>query len=365
MHLVVAITPHGFGHAAQVAPVVNALAHRRPGLRITVLTSVPEAFLRERIEVPFTCHRHAPDFGLCMKSALEIDLERSARAYRDLHADWAAAMAAESGLLAGLVPDLVLADVPYLTLAAASALSVPAVALCSLNWADIYRHYFSTRPEAGTVLAQMEAAYESARLFLCPEPSMPMPWLHNRRQVGPIARRGTDRRALLNERLGLSGSDSLVLVAPGGVDTRFPVERWPRHAGVNWLVPADWRVIHPNAYDIEATGVAFIDLLRSADALLGKCGYGTVAECVVNGTPLLFVPRPDWPEDRCLQDWLEAHRAGVPLPPHCLEDGDMRVQVRHCRALDPAAVEPDGAMQAAAEIDRLLQTSLGQAPGFR
>ena len=55
--------------------------------------------------------------------------------------------------------DIVLADVPYLTLAAASRASIPAAALCSLNWADIYRHYFNNRTEAGKILAEMESAY--------------------------------------------------------------------------------------------------------------------------------------------------------------------------------------------------------------
>jgi len=362
VRLVAAITPHGYGHAAQLAPVLDALARRCPALRLGVLTDLPEAFLRERIGAPFEYHRHAPDFGLHMKSALEVDLERSARAYREQHADWPARVDAEARRLAALAPDLVLADVPAVILAAADVLGVPAVALCSLNWADIYRHYFADRPEAAGVLAQLEAAYGGARLFLCPEPSMPMPWLARCRTVGPIARRGRDRRAALVERLGLAPQTSLVLVAPGGVGARFPVEDWPPDAGIHWLVADDWRVDHPAVSTLGATGMPFIDLLASADAVLGKCGYGTVAECVVNGTPLLYVPRPDWPEERWLAAWLARHRAGVPLPAARLADGAMRERVDRCRALAVRRVEADGAAQAADRILALVGTQARRQP---
>ena len=79
------------------------------------------------------------------------------------------------------------ANVPYLTLAAAASLDVPAVALCSLNWADIYRHYCGHRPEAEDILGTMRSAYAAANRFLQPEPSMPMEYLANRQRIGPIA----------------------------------------------------------------------------------------------------------------------------------------------------------------------------------
>ena len=88
MHLLTAITSHGFGHAAQVAPVLNALRELRPGIKFTVQSSLPEAFLRERIRGDFERIDEAPDFGLVMHSALEIDLDASAEAYRKLHAQW-------------------------------------------------------------------------------------------------------------------------------------------------------------------------------------------------------------------------------------------------------------------------------------
>lgn len=357
MHLLVAVTSHGFGHAAQVAPVVNALVRRLPGLRITVMSTVPGWFLRQRIQVDFELIERAADFGLAMNSALHIDLQRSAATYADLHRNWDRRVEREAHWLRTLKPDLVLADVPYLTLAAAQAAAVPALALCSLNWADIYRYYFMQRSEAPQVLEHMEAAYSAARAFLCPEPSMPMPRLANRVVIGPIAARGRARRDELNRRLGLASDTALVLVAPGGVKTRFAMETWPPSQAIHWLVSETWQLRHPHATPFEDTGMSFTDLVASSDAVLGKCGYGTVVECVANGTPLLYVARPGWPEEPVLLEWLRDHQAAVEVPAHRLVNGEFtdilaaagRLQVKRC--------QPDGAEQAAA----LLQSCLQQA----
>lgn len=352
MHLLVAITSHGFGHAAQVAPVLNALRRRRGALQVTVLSSLPAGFLRSRIGGDFDLIEEAPDFGLIMSSALAIDFDDSAAAYRQLHAGWQVQVDREAERLALMAPDLVLADVPYLTLAAAAQAGIPALALCSLNWAGIYRHYFGSLPEAPDILRQMEGAYNSARAFLCPEPSMPMAFLNNRVDIGPIATVATPQRDRLRQQLGIDTDDIVVLVAPGGVATRFPVEDWPAGQGIRWLVSERWQVRHPDVSHYEATGLGFTDLIASCDAVLGKCGYGTVAECVANGTPLLYVPRPDWPEEETLLRWLEAHGAALPVDPQRLETGSFADLNAPLRSLQVAPCRPDGAEDAAHWIDR-------------
>ncbi|MFQ5642674.1 MAG: hypothetical protein ACE5FQ_03140 [Thiogranum sp.] len=354
MHLLVAITAHGFGHAAQAAPLVNALQERFPALQVTLLSSLPGSFLKERIRGRFRQIKRAPDFGLVMHSALAIDLDASAAAYAGLHADWQQRVDEEARQLEALAPDLVLADVPYLTLAAATRAGIPAVALCSLNWADVYRHYFRHREEAPRVLAQMESAYRGAHAFLCPEPSMPMQFLDNRLPVGPIAVQGRQLRDELIRELGLHPECALVLVAPGGVATRFAMEDWPQGQAVHWLVSECWQVYHPDVSPFEHTGLDFPDLVRSCDAVLGKCGYGTVAECVLNGTPLLYIPRPDWPEEQSLLHWLDAHGAAIELEPRLLVTGELKALVEQARAATVESPAATGIGQAADYLSGLL-----------
>jgi UDP:flavonoid glycosyltransferase YjiC (YdhE family) len=55
------------------------------------------------------------------------------------------------------------------------------------------------------------------------------------------------------------------------------------------------------------TGLAYADMLASVDALVTKPGYGSFVEAVGSGVPVLYLPRPDWPEAPYLIDWLRAH----------------------------------------------------------
>ena len=185
-HLLVALTAHGFGHVSLTAPVINALRRRIPELRLTLYTNLPRGLLANRLDGEFDLIPQATDVGMLMKNALEVDGAASSQAYQRYHQDWEQAIAEEDRLLAAHAPDVVLANVPYRILAAAARAGIPAVAMCSLNWADIYRHFCGTLPGAATLIEQMLAAYRNARAFLQPAPSMPMADLENRITNAPM-----------------------------------------------------------------------------------------------------------------------------------------------------------------------------------
>lgn len=297
MHLYVDISAHGLGHLAIVAPVLNALAEITPELRLTVASALPAARLHERIAPPFQHVPGASDFGFVMHDATRIDLAASAAAYREAHRDWPRRVAAAAHTLRTLQPDGVLTSVAYLPLAAAHQAGIPAQALCSLHWADLFRHCFGSEPWSGPIAAEIDAAYASCQAFLRTTPGMPMPTLPRVVDVGVIAARGKKRA------LGL-GDVRCALVAMGGIDHRLPVAQWPRHSGWRWLVPDAWQVSHPDVLAYERLNLSFTDLLCSVDAVITKPGYGTFTEAACNGTPILYQRREDWPEQDCLIDWL-------------------------------------------------------------
>lgn len=354
-HLAVAISAHGYGHGAQTTAVLAALRARLPDLKLTLLTGLPRGFLHDRIPGDFELIEWRGDFGMRMRSALDVDLKRSAADYAAFHTGWPVHVDATARLLERLAPDLLLANVPYLPLAAAACIGLPSVALCSLNWAGIYRHYFAGRPEAPNILAAMEDAYNRAEAFLCPAPSMDMPELRNALTIGPLARIGRNVRAELCARLGLSESNRLVLIAPGGIELRLPLEDWPEHPDITWIVPSAWSVRRRDMRAFEALGFRFTDVLASVDAVLGKLGYGTVAECACNATPMLYMPRPDWPEELCLAQWLQVHGRCAPIERDKVMRGALRESLESLWARPvPVPPSPSGAADAAAWLSLRL-----------
>lgn len=343
-HLVVSITAHGFGHVAQTAPVLNALYRSLPELKITLRTGVALAHLRSRIDVPFMHLPDQGDIGMLMSSALDVRVADSCAAYRDFHAGWEQHVAAEAQLLREMGADFVLSNVGYLPLAGAQRAGLPCAALCSLNWADIYRGYCG----AGEIASQIRACYANAGAFLRATPGMVMDDLPNVVPVSPIAALGNKRRDELNRLLRLSPDEKLVLISLGGIASRLPIEHWPRIAGVRWLVQQSWQIEHPDAIVLESLPLGFSDLLASCDALICKPGYGSFAEAACSGTPVLYVDRPDWPESPCLIEWLKQHGRCCEITRGELELGAVGAALQQiwnqpCR--DP--VTPAGAQQVA------------------
>ena len=356
-HLYVALSGHGFGHLAQVAPVLNAWRRRYPLGRLTVQSALPKTVLRQRLIGEFAVVAGAADFGMVMVDALEAKVAESLAAYRAFHADWATRLAWQEQELREAAPDGLLADIPYLTLAAAARLGIPALALCSLNWADILAGYGQNEPDLEALRAPMLAAYNSAAAFLQPAPSMPMPELRNAQPVGPIAAPGQNQRAMVNRQLGLRGDETLVLMGLGGVEMRPPLEQWPTLPGVCWLTPPAWntaRLDMPNWAGLANLGM--VDLIRSCDALFTKPGYGAFTEAACNGVRVLYVARDDWPEEPWLSRWLLNHGNGVKLNRQQLATGDLAKPLQELLAQPvKPPVTPTGISEAVDWLERFAQ----------
>lgn len=359
MHLLVDISAHGLGHLAQVGPVLNVLRERLPALRLTVRSGLPLTKLCRRITGAFEYLHEATDFGYVMHNAVDIDFEASARRYRDFHQNWPQRIASEAALLASCQVDAVLTDVAYLPLAAAATIGIPAASLCSLNWADLFSHFFAGEAWAPSIHGEILAAYSAASVFIRPQPGMPMEELSNIVEIGPIARLGRHDRASIAAQLGLNPDDRWILVALGGIDFRLPVEDWPRRPGLMWLVPREWQVDALNVRAFDAADLDFTDLLASVDAVLTKPGYGTFAEAACNGTPVLYVSRGDWPEEPCLVAWLTVHGRASEVSRDDLMSGNLAGSLDSLwRQAAPLSPLPTGA----AEAVTLLLDRLGFDP---
>ena len=356
MHLLVDISAHGLGHLAQTAPVVEAIRALAPTLRLTIRSAIPRKHLERRIAAGFAHVAEARDFGFVMHNAVDIDLAASATRYREFHADWPRRIATEADWLGKHQVDALLSNVAYLPLAAAAQTGIPAAGLSSLNWADLFSHYFGAAPWATDIHAQMQAAYNAAQAFLCLTPGLPMTWLQRRHEVGPIARSGHRDRRRVAKLLGLAESERWLLLAMDGMEFRLPVADWPQTPGLNWLLPGDWKIRRDDTRAADPAGLDFSDLLASVDAVLTKPGYGTFVEAACCGIPILYLEREDWPETPHFAAWLAANARAEVLTREQLMAGDFtEVLQRLWREPAPAVPVANGAGQAA----RCLVKALG------
>lgn len=347
MHLFVDISAHGFGHLAQTAPVLNALVRETP-LSLTVRCGHARAVLERRIHVPFTHIHEASDFGFVMHDALRIDLAASAARYREMHAHWAKLVENDLRIFEALEIDVVLSNVSPLPLAAAARADMPALALCSLNWADLFQHYFGALPWADEIHATLHSAYASADRFIRVTPGMPMSSLDNVQIAGTLAAPQPGNKAHVGAVLGAPLSQRWVLISMGGIAHRLPIEAWPRIPGVHFLAPAEWQITRDDCTPCDDQRIPFAELLASCDAVLTKPGYGIFAEAAVAGIPLLYLRRPDWPEEPYLIAWLQQHGRALEISPAAAEQGDLAETLATLwRVPAPTPPAADGVLAAA------------------
>jgi UDP:flavonoid glycosyltransferase YjiC (YdhE family) len=68
------ISPHGFGHAARAAGVMEALAEIESSLQFDIFTTVPEWFFASSNSFGYQYHRLETDIGLIQKTPFQEDL---------------------------------------------------------------------------------------------------------------------------------------------------------------------------------------------------------------------------------------------------------------------------------------------------
>ena len=340
-HLVAVISGHGFGHVAMTAPVINALRQRLPGLRLTIKSNAPPWLLRRCFAPPFTLDERPSDFGMVMHDAFTVDTDLSYRAYDDAHRHWSAKVREEQDWLKAIKADLVLSNIAYRPLLAARYAGIPAIGVCCLNWADLFRHYFEHRPGANAIYQHILEAYAAADLFLRPMPAMPMAALQTQ-AIGPIARVGEDRYHALVEMLKLPATTRFALASLGGIPTTLQCQQWPKLDDVHYLVPEHSRFDRPDMSALEPTGISFPDAMRASAVLITKPGYGSFAEAACNATPVLFAHR-DWPEQPYLVEWLEQRLPCHGVTPEQLARGDFETPLSALLSSPrPKAMAPNG-----------------------
>jgi len=159
------------------------------------------------------------------------------------------------------------------------------------------------------MLAEMAGQYRKASIALALYPSVPIPVFERAKPMPVLGRRGVDRREEIFRRFGIDGAKRLGVIyvgnfGIGGID-------WSRLEGFDgW----EFVGIYPlpggpkNYHLVSKELFRYQDLAASADAIVAKMGYGVFSESLLNGIPLVYLPREDFAEFPVLD--AEAKRLG-------------------------------------------------------
>ena len=308
-----AISGHGFGHAAQVVPVLNELGRHISGLTAILRTTVSSSFFRDRLTIPWSQQSAQQDVGCVQHGPLEIDVRATWEHHRQFHTTWDTRLAAEMTAMAAAMPTIVLADTPYLAVSAAKRAGIPGVLLASLTWSEILR---SLDPSAinYALLKSIELSYSDAALALRMAPGLPLSGIPNVVDIGPIAEPATSRREELRSHLNVPAAEQLVLVGFGGIPLEsLPWHEMERMKGYRFLVDGIPAHTSSRVHSFVGLPFSFKTVLASVDVVMTKPGYGTIVESVACRVPVVYVRRYNFAEEAPLVEFLHQHGAGVEL----------------------------------------------------
>jgi hypothetical protein len=353
------VSGHGFGHATRCAALIAALRARaaRP-LAIGVRSDAPLWIFTER-DPALACAAAAIDPGVRQRNGLDLDLPATLADHEALGAAWDEAVRREAKAIADFAPDLVVGDVPPLAFAAARRAGAPAFAVANFGWDWIFEGYAEAEPRWRAVAARYRDAYAGAEaLFRLPFHGA-FPAFSRIADVPLLVNRSTRSPAACRRRLGLSDGDRrrLVLISFGGFGSS-------RFDATDGDAPGDTVFVGfaPPPPGLRAEWIALTrpspipheDLMQACDAVIGKPGYGTVAEALVHRTRYLHLPRAGFREVPVLETALARHARARRMPRDDFESGRWGAHLEALFDL-PAPADPPRADGAETIADALLE----------
>ncbi|MBL8039429.1 MAG: hypothetical protein JNN16_18185 [Nitrospira sp.] len=346
-----AISAHGFGHAAQVVPVLNALGRLVPDLRVLLRTAVPASFFVDRLKIPWETSPVQQDVGCIQQGPITINIEATWHAHHQFHSTWDERLLTEVTAMQAAKPELILADTPYLALAAGQTASIPTVALASFTWDLILSEYQAPPSIDNRAIAQsIRQAYSQADLALRITPSPTLDCFHRVIMIHPIAEPAAPARKELAEFLALAPGERTVLIGFGGIPlASLPFETVESLPGYRFLFDGSIPSESKRFISIKSLPFSFKTLLASVDVVMTKPGYGTLVEAVALQVPTVYVRRYNFGDEQSLVDYLHCYGKGIELSMDDFMKGQWVTTLEQTMNLSATAPppEPSGASEAA------------------
>jgi hypothetical protein len=306
------LTGHGFGHGVRNSALISALPNE---VEVDIYTSLPESFFREELNRPYRLIPCEIDCGCLQTDTVEVAVEATLQRYAELNANRDAIIREFAIKLKASLVDLVIGDIPPLAFPIARAAGIPAWSFCNFEWTDIYRPFLSQFPSYGPMLQTMMEDYKLADRHIRFFPFMPASKGMKFEEIGLVCRPGVSRREEFAQKFGLDIKKKWCLIYIGsfGLD------------GVAWNKLAQFKNceflgLYPlkeasaNYHHIQKDlSYRYADLTASVDLVIGKLGYGLVAECLSLAKPILFLGRNGFSEYTMLRQLLLNRRMGLEI----------------------------------------------------
>jgi hypothetical protein len=353
MHIVYYVTSHGYGHAVRTATICNAFSG---DVRLTFRTALPERFFQEEVRREFDYAPAEFDCGCIQNDSLTTDVEKTLSRYKQLTLENEKRLDTEVTWCRERGVDVIVSDIPPFVFEVAAAAGIPSVAVTNFTWLDVYTCY---KKDIDFNLDKMRRQYGLANLLLALAPALPMTYFRKRLDSAPVGRSGRSRRKEIALRNGFDPSRRIALIYFGHFGlNNIEWQRLERYGDWEFLGVFPLPNAPRNYHVIAKTDFPYQDVLASADMMIAKIGYCVTSECMLHGTPLLYIPRDDFAESPCLEKGIAQWGGGYRITAQDFQKLELGSILKHIARNGRAApICLNGAAFCAREIERQVRTA--------
>jgi len=346
------VSAHGLGHAARAAAVMAAVHRADPGVRFEIFTTIPDWFFDDCLPGPFACHTLQTDVGLVQKSPLKEDLPATLAALDAFYPLDGERVQSASVRIGRLGCRLVICDIAPLGIAVARRAGLPSVLIENFTWDWIYGAYPDFSPQLRPHADYLRELFGAADYHIQTEPVC-APGEADL-TAAPISRPFRHAVGSTRRQLSVPADQTLVVLTLGGTAAssgRLKTDGLPED--VFLVVPGSADQITRTGSILRLppnSGIYHPDLIRAADAVIGKAGYSTLAEVYQADVPFGCVSRAAFREAPILEAFAREQLRSLNVPPASLSDGSWVEIVPALAALPASGTRPVNGALAVAEF---------------
>lgn len=337
---------------------MNALGKQAP-CHFEIFTSVPAWFFAQSLQVPYRYHHEIVDVGLVQATPLKEDAPTTVQRLREIWFPSQAKIAQLAGEVCNAGCQAILCDIAPMGIVVANAAGVPSILIENFTWDTIYSAYVADAPALQELGDSMAEWFARANYHIQTDPiTRPTATAQS---VLPISRSPRTPTSEIRSRLGISPTAQLILLTMGGHSAEFLFLARLQQLPYQFVLPGNWQSEERRGNCLFLPFKSELyhpDLVATADLVVGKIGYSTVAEAWQSGTRFAYIPRPLFLESAVMEEWMQKNMVCSEILQQDFEQGTWLYAQLPALLAQPRGqiAQENGAAQAAEFIFQQLLT---------
>lgn len=352
------ISPHGFGHAARAAAIMDSLSDLNNNIEFEIFTTVPQWFFTNSGIKNFKYYDLLTDIGFVQKTPLREDLDGTIAKLDEFIPFDDSIVNNISNKLYYLDCKLILSDISPLGIQIAAKANIPSVLIENFTWDWIYSQYNFESKTLDDHISYLSKIYDTASYRIKTEPVC----FEGNSDLfaNPVSRNPRTDHLDIRKQLKIPADNKIVMITMGGIPSQYDfIDKLESFNEITFIIPggSDYLETRNNLVLIPHKSDFFHpDLINASDVVIGKVGYSTLAEVFSSGVPFGYILRPQFPESIALHRFIKENMNGIEIPEGEFYSGKWLNIINQLLVLPKIErKEPNGADQTADFINKLIQ----------